>query len=82
MSIEAKLCLDNKDFKKTLKITWLAQTPKATLTPLKCFHFDHIISKAILDKDDDFKKYCEHQTQVISEPKLLTNLKKKNIKIK
>ena len=64
-SVDAELCLDNKDFKKTLKLTWIASTPNAPLTPVKCFHFDHIISKAILDKEEDFKSYCEHQTEVI-----------------
>jgi bifunctional glutamyl/prolyl-tRNA synthetase len=63
-SIDAKLCLDNKDFKKTLKITWLSQTSKAPFTPITCIHYDHIISKAVLDKEDDFKKYCNHQTKV------------------
>ena len=65
-SIDAELCLDNKDFKKTLKVTWLSDSPKnAPFTPVKCHHFDHIISKAILDKDEDFKQYCDHQTEVI-----------------
>lgn len=63
--IDAKLCLDNKDFKKTTKITWLSQTAKAPFTPVLCQHFDHIISKAVLDKNDDFKQYCNHQTQVL-----------------
>lgn len=61
--IDAELNLDNKDFKKTLKVTWLASSPSAPFTPVKCFHFDHIISKAVLDKDEDFKSYCTHQTE-------------------
>ena len=65
-SIDAELCLDNKDFKKTLKLTWIAENAKnAPFTPVKCYHFDHIISKAILDKEEDFKQYCDHQTEVI-----------------
>jgi hypothetical protein len=57
--------LDNKDFKKTLKITWISLSPnKAPFTPVKAFHYDHIISKPILDKDEDFKSYCDHQTEV------------------
>lgn len=64
-SIDAELCLDNKDFKKTLKLTWLVESAKnSPFTPVKCHHFDHIISKAILDKDDDIKQYCDHQTEV------------------
>ena len=65
-SIDAKLCLDNKDFKKTVKITWLAKTEKAPFTPVVAIHYDHIIAKAVLDKDDDFKQYCNHKTQVSS----------------
>lgn len=64
-SIDAQLNLENKDYKKTLKITWLANVAQqAPLTPVKCFHFDHIIVKPVLDKDEDFKKYCNHQTEV------------------
>jgi bifunctional glutamyl/prolyl-tRNA synthetase len=64
-SIDGQLDLDNKDFKKTQKITWLSSVSKkiAPFTPAKCFHFDHIISKAVLDKEDDFKEYCTHQTE-------------------
>ena len=60
-SIDAELHLDNKDFKKTLKVTWLADA--STFTPIKCYHFDHIIAKPVLDKDEDFKLYCNHQTE-------------------
>lgn len=62
--IDAELNLENKDYKKTLKITWIADSAdKAPFTPIKCYHFDHIISKAVLDKDEDFKSYCEHKTE-------------------
>lgn len=64
-SVDAELNLENKDFKKTLKITWLAVSPVvAPYTPVKCYHFDHIISKAVLEKEEDFKQYCTHQTEV------------------
>ena len=65
-SIDAELNLDNKDYKKTLKLTWLVDSPaNAPFTPIKCFHFDHIISKAVLEKDEDFKLYCDHQTEFV-----------------
>ncbi len=60
-SIDVELHLDNKDFKKTLKVTWLADA--TAFTPVKCYHFDHIISKPVLDKDEDFKLYCDHRTE-------------------
>jgi hypothetical protein len=63
-SIDARLRLENKDYKKTLKITWLAHSPIVDLVPVTCYHFDHIISKPILDKEEDFKQYCNHKTEV------------------
>jgi len=63
-SVDVELNLENKDFKKTLKLTWLADSPKsAPFTPVKCLHFDHIIAKPILDKEEDFKAYCQHKTE-------------------
>lgn len=64
VSIDAKLCLDNKDFKKTVKLTWLAETAKAPFTHAICIHYDHIIGKAVLEKEEDFKQYCDHKTEV------------------
>ena len=75
-SIDAELHLDNKDFKKTLKLTWLVDSEKhAPFTPVKCYHFDHIIAKAVLDKEEDFKQYTTHQTEV--KPSIInaTNIK-------
>lgn len=63
-SIDAEPNLDNKDFKKTLKITWLADTPKGKTIPCACVFFDHIINKAVLGKDEDFKNYIDHETRV------------------
>jgi len=77
--IDAELNLENKDFKKTLKLTWLAQSPaNAPFTPVKCYHFDHIIAKAILDKDEDFKQYCNHQTEFAFD--VLGDAEMKNLK--
>lgn len=83
-SIQAELNLDNKDFKKTSKITWLAQAQaqEAAFTPTKCVHYDHIISKGILDKDDDFKNFLGTDTklefEMLGDP-ALRNLKKGDI---
>ncbi|XP_066156798.1 bifunctional glutamate/proline--tRNA ligase isoform X2 [Euwallacea fornicatus] len=77
-SIEANLNLDNKDYKKTLKLTWLAQTDKAPFTPAFCVYFGHLISKPLLGKDEDFKQYVGHPTrkevEVLGDPEL-KNLK-------
>ncbi len=63
--VEAQLNLDDKDYKKTPKLTWLAVTDKAKPVPCVCVHFDHIISKAVLAKDEDFKQYINTNTRVI-----------------
>ena len=64
-SIEAESNLKDKDFKKTTKLTWLAETDKAGFTPCICVYYDHIISKPVLNKDEDFKAYIGHNTKVI-----------------
>ena len=55
-----------QDFKKTQKITWLAESKVAPFTPTVCVQFDHIISKAVLGKDDDFKQFINSNTRVCS----------------
>ncbi|KAH8337466.1 hypothetical protein KR059_010928 [Drosophila kikkawai] len=63
-SVDAALNLDNKDFKKTLKLTWLAVEDDASAyPPTFCVYFDNIISKAVLGKDEDFKQYIGHKTR-------------------
>ncbi|XP_061384567.1 bifunctional glutamate/proline--tRNA ligase isoform X2 [Danaus plexippus] len=61
--IDATPNLDNKDYKKTLKLTWIAETPQSPMVETYCVYFDHIISKPLLGKDEDFKKYIGHQTR-------------------
>nr|CAD7454349.1 unnamed protein product [Timema tahoe] len=82
ISVDADPNLSNKDFKKTLKLTWLAETEKAPFIPCICVYFDHIISKPVLGKDDDFKKYIGHNTrwevQMLGDPELV-NVKKSDI---
>ncbi|XP_076277629.1 glutamyl-prolyl-tRNA synthetase isoform X2 [Lasioglossum baleicum] len=68
----ARLNLENKDYKNTLKITWLS-TPsdnndnnidKTILIPCYAVYFDHIISKPVLAKDDDYKDFIAKNTRV------------------
>lgn len=63
-SVEAEPNLENKDYKKTLKLTWLADTESAPFTPTWCVYFDHIISKPLLGKDEDFKQFVNRNTRV------------------
>lgn len=59
--IEASLDLDNKDYKKTLKLTWLN---KNSVQTAKLVYYDHIITKSVLDKDDDFKDFVNKNSKV------------------
>ncbi|XP_054136278.1 bifunctional glutamate/proline--tRNA ligase isoform X5 [Melozone crissalis] len=63
VSINAKLNLDNKDFKKTTKITWLAETPRSPLIPTVCVNYEHLITKPVLGKDEDFKQYINRNSK-------------------
>ncbi|XP_047138951.1 bifunctional glutamate/proline--tRNA ligase isoform X1 [Hydra vulgaris] len=65
-SIEANLELENKDFKKTAKITWLAEHSKAPFIPTQCLFFDNIIDKD-LTRDDDFKEHISKNTKHVYE---------------
>ncbi|NXF95996.1 SYEP ligase, partial [Eubucco bourcierii] len=81
-SIDAKLNLDNKDFKKTTKITWLAETPRAPLIPTVCVNYEHLITKPVLGKDEDFKQYINQNSKqeelMLGDP-CLRDLKKGDI---
>lgn len=64
--MEARLNLENTDFKKTTKITWLADTNSAPLLPTICVNYQPLISKAVITKDDDFKEYINKNSKVCS----------------
>jgi len=79
-SVEAEPNIEDKDFKKTLKVTWLCDDEdKNPKTPTLLVYYDHIISKPILDKDDDFKNFVnhdsKHEIEMLGDPEL-RNLKK------
>ncbi|XP_077445865.1 bifunctional glutamate/proline--tRNA ligase isoform X1 [Stigmatopora argus] len=69
LSIEARLNLDNKDYKKTTKITWLTETASAPLLPTVCVNYQPLISKAVIGKEDDFKDYINKDSK--TEEKML-----------
>lgn len=66
VSLDAKLNLDNKDYKKTTKITWLAESSHAPPIPTVCVTYEHLITKPVLGKDEDFKQYINRNTKVPS----------------
>ncbi|XP_019372022.1 PREDICTED: bifunctional glutamate/proline--tRNA ligase [Gavialis gangeticus] len=63
VSIDAKLNLENKDYKKTAKITWLTDTPSAPLIPSVCVNYEHLITKPVLGKDEDFKQHVNRNSK-------------------
>ncbi|XP_043671860.1 bifunctional glutamate/proline--tRNA ligase isoform X1 [Vespula pensylvanica] len=64
-SIDARLNLSDENYKNTLKITWLpAPQNFKDLIPCYTVYFDHIISKPVLGKDDDFKDFVAKDTRV------------------
>ena len=73
VGVEASLNLENKDYKNTLKLTWLSAEENidskdytdTKLVPCYAVFFDHIISKPVLGKDEDFKTYVAKNTRVI-----------------
>ncbi|XP_053315637.1 bifunctional glutamate/proline--tRNA ligase [Spea bombifrons] len=81
-SLDAKLNLENKDYKKTTKITWLAETLQAPFIPTTCVNYDHLITKPVLGKEEDFKQYVNRNSKqeelMLGDPCLKT-LKKGDI---
>ncbi|KFD45817.1 hypothetical protein M513_13298 [Trichuris suis] len=55
--VKARLDLENTNYKNTLKFTWLAEAEDAEMVPVVASHFDNVISKAQLGKNEDFKDY-------------------------
>ncbi|XP_053212138.1 bifunctional glutamate/proline--tRNA ligase-like [Panonychus citri] len=54
ISIDGKLVLGDKDFKKTLKIAWLKGESHVRA---KFIYYEHLLIKSCLGKDDDFKDF-------------------------
>lgn len=82
----AELNLENKDYKNTLKITWLAipsdeindDISKVNLVPCYAVYFNHIINKSVLEKDDDYKDFVAKDTRM--EIKMLGEMELKRVK--
>lgn len=60
-TIKASLDLDNKDFKKTPKLSWLS---KDRVIHAKLIYYDHIITKSLLGKDEEFKDFVNKDSKV------------------
>ncbi|KAL3081909.1 hypothetical protein niasHT_037087 [Heterodera trifolii] len=71
-AVEVDLDLDNKDYKKTLKVTWLAN--RAENFAVKTVRYEHLISTPIISKEEDWKEFVnrdsEHFGTLLAEPAL------------
>ncbi|EGT59652.1 hypothetical protein CAEBREN_06986 [Caenorhabditis brenneri] len=82
--ITASLQLDNTDYKKTTKVTWLGDVKEEAgkSIPVVTAEYDHIISKAIIGKDEDWKQFINfdsvHYKKMVGESAIKT-LKKGDI---
>ena len=63
-SVEARLSLEDTEYKNRQKLTWLAEAGHAPFTPAVCVHFEHLITKGVLKPDDNFKDYVNHNSKV------------------
>uniref|UniRef100_A0A914ZAU4 glutamate--tRNA ligase n=1 Tax=Panagrolaimus superbus TaxID=310955 RepID=A0A914ZAU4_9BILA len=59
VSINADLDLDNKDFKKTLKVTWLVEP----CIEIQAVRYDPVISKAIIGKEEEWKTFVNKDSK-------------------
>lgn len=66
--------MDNKDFKNTLKLTWLAETSQASLTPVICVHYENIMTKPKLDEGDKFESFVNINSKVMTIPLTMPNI--------
>ncbi|CAD5210511.1 unnamed protein product [Bursaphelenchus xylophilus] len=57
--IEAELDLENTNYKKTLKVTWLAEQSKEANIPVKTLVYSDVITKPIIGKDEDWKQFVD-----------------------
>lgn len=73
-SIDADLNLSNTDFKKTIKLTWLCKQEPSAYPLTYCVTFDHIISKPLVGRDEDFKQFIakdtRKETKMLGDPEL------------
>ncbi|GMT26999.1 hypothetical protein PFISCL1PPCAC_18296, partial [Pristionchus fissidentatus] len=71
-AVHANLDLQNTDFKKTLKVTWLGDVSQPKTIPVTTVTYDHIISKAVIGKDEDWKQYINNDSisycKMVGEP--------------
>jgi tRNA synthetases class I (E and Q), anti-codon binding domain len=62
-TLKGKLDLNDKDFKKTKKITWLAADPE-TLCEVTMIEYDHLISKKKLEDNEAVNDFVNKDSKI------------------
>ncbi|KAI3422451.1 hypothetical protein GPALN_012959 [Globodera pallida] len=75
-SVEVDLDLDNKDYKKTMKVTWLAN--HAENFAINTVRYEHLISKSIIGKEEEWKELVSRDSVHVGT--LLAEAALKNVK--
>jgi bifunctional glutamyl/prolyl-tRNA synthetase len=78
--VRVSLNLEDKDFKKTQKVTWLADCghvdENSSFSPVLSVHYDNLITKPVLGKDEDFKDFINPNSKkeefLLGDPALKT----------
>ncbi|GAB1869130.1 Bifunctional aminoacyl-tRNA synthetase [Camponotus japonicus] len=88
-NVKARLNLTDKNYKNTLKLTWIAapsdkdgvtQEDAIQSNPVECYavYFNHIMNVPVLGKDDDFKNFVAKDTR--REVKIWGEVEMKHVK--
>ncbi|KAM7538664.1 hypothetical protein Aperf_G00000051104 [Anoplocephala perfoliata] len=89
-SVDAELNLEDTDYRKTHKVTWLADPSSvkcagsdlAKLTPLSCVTYSYLVSKPLIGKEENFMDFVNRDSvsmeSYLGDPQLM-NLKKGDI---
>jgi len=64
--IKAKTMFDDKDYKNTVKLTWLIAND-SILTNVKLFEYGHLMNKASLDENDKFEDHVNKNSVFVTE---------------
>ena len=62
LKLTGRLTLEDKDFKKTKKLTWLSAVEEL-LSPLNLIEFDVLITKAKVEETDNFDELINHNSK-------------------
>ena len=65
LRVPLRVSISPQNFKKTLKVTWLIDDAAHPLLPLTQIDYDHVISKPVLAKDDDWTQFINRNSEVL-----------------